>query len=543
MKIRNLIAAVAMAVTSLTTHSAITDGRFGTGQMFDVQYYWSGDTLNVSGLTRVYSSTGQLTTQDYTDMQNNGQYFGFFDSTTAGQYGLAIYNSDGTVARTLHTTGTITAIGPDAIFYLGSGFYGTVISTTQGYSFGSSATFTSMDTTVTSADLTAYTYGTTTPLAAGQTVSAQPTVVSTALGTPIVTTSTVSSASTTVNSVTYTSVQGTKNLVVTKTTTPVTTTTTVTRTSTTPITVTTYSDNTTTTTNGSTTNVDSTSNNTTTGNATTVDYLTRIDQLTTLDSINHRLNQSSDSNILSRQTVKDGKFAGDHASTVYIIGQGQRSNTYDGYSYRTARYGIGADYRASQDLMIGWQFVRSNTKLLGIESGGGLDKDQFSLHSAYTQHGWIVLNEVGMSRNQFSSYHTLSELSASNSTVAKGQDLWTNARVYTPDVTGLRPFVGARWERNQRNGAVESGTVLTSAVHSAIKQTNLSSEVGVRYELLMISGKFYTELSRNSQQLTRAHLGISTVVDNKTAVRIQAGTERQHGAVNRMIQADLRWLF
>jgi hypothetical protein len=543
MKIRNLIAAVAMAVTSLTTHAAITDGRFGTGQMFDVQYYWSGTTLNVSGLTRIYSSSGQLTTQDYTDMQNNGQYFGFFDSTTAGQYGLAIYNSNGTVARTLHTTGTITAVGPDAIFYLGSGFYGTVISTTQGYSFGSSAMFTSMDTTVTSADLTSYTYGTTTPLAAGQTASAQPIVVSTAPGTPIVTTSTVSSSSTTVNSVTYASVQDTKNLVITKTTTPVTTTTTVTRTSTTPTTVTTYSDNTTTATNGSTTDVDSTSNNTTVGNATTVDYSTRIDQLTTLDSINRRLNQANESNILSRQTVKDSKFAGDHASTVYIIGQGQRSNTYDGYSYRTSRYGIGADYRASQDLIIGWQFVRSNTKLLGIESGGGLDKDQFSLHSAYTQHGWIVLNEVGMSRNRFSSYHTLSELSASNSAVAKGRDLWTNARVYTPDVNGLRPFVGARWERNQRNGAVESGTVLTSAVHSAIKQTNLSSEAGVRYELPMSSGKFYTELGRTSQQLTRAHLGISTVVDNKTAVRIQAGTERQHGAVNRMIQADLRWLF
>lgn len=158
--------------------AGILDGKFGTGQMFDVQYYWSGNDLVASSFTRVFSSTGQLSTQFYTDMDTNSRYFALFDSTThPGEYGLAVYNSDGTLYQELHSNGTITALGTDAIFYLGSGFYGTVIPTTQGYAFGDGATFTAMDTSVDSNDLQNYTFATTQPLAAGETAPTGPTYV------------------------------------------------------------------------------------------------------------------------------------------------------------------------------------------------------------------------------------------------------------------------------------------------------------------------------------------------------------------------------
>lgn len=187
-----LATVAAMALSAMSAKADITDGKFGTGQMFDVQYYWSQaetpttpdyscygtnncEVLNASGFTRVYSNSGQLSVQDYTNMQTNNQYFGFFNSTTQpGQHGLAIYNSNGTIARVIHEYGTFTAIGPDAIFYLGSNSNGTVISTTTGYSFGGSGSFTSMDVNVSSTDLTSYTYATTTPLAPGQTASSPP---------------------------------------------------------------------------------------------------------------------------------------------------------------------------------------------------------------------------------------------------------------------------------------------------------------------------------------------------------------------------------
>jgi len=162
------LSAVFMIAISSVAQAGILDGKFGTGQMFDVQYYWSGNDLVASSFTRVYSSTGQLTVQEYEDMAANNRYFAFFNSTThTGEYGLAIYNSDGTVNRTLHTRGTITAIGNDAIFYLGSGFYGTVIPTTQGYAFGDGATFTAMNQSPTQSDLDNYN-ASSTPLAAGQ---------------------------------------------------------------------------------------------------------------------------------------------------------------------------------------------------------------------------------------------------------------------------------------------------------------------------------------------------------------------------------------
>ncbi len=147
--------------------AAITDGKFGINQIFDVQYWWNGNTLNASNFIAPYNKNFQTVTA------TTGQYFKFFPSTTnPGTYGLGLYNSNGTLAQVVHDYGDITALGSGAIFYIGSGFFGNVISTAQGYNYGASATFTNMDTSVTSSDLNNYTFASTTPLAAGQT--AQP---------------------------------------------------------------------------------------------------------------------------------------------------------------------------------------------------------------------------------------------------------------------------------------------------------------------------------------------------------------------------------
>ncbi len=152
--------------------AAITDGKFGINQIFDVQYYWSGTTLNASNFIAPYNKNFQTVTV------TAGQYFQFFASTTnPGKYGLKLMNSDGTQHSIVHDYGDITALGSGAIFYIGSGFFGNVITTSQGYSYGASATFTNMDTSVSSSDLSSYTFASSTPLAAGQTAApATPTV-------------------------------------------------------------------------------------------------------------------------------------------------------------------------------------------------------------------------------------------------------------------------------------------------------------------------------------------------------------------------------
>jgi hypothetical protein len=147
--------------------AAITDGKFGINQIFDVQYNWSGTTLNASNFIAPYNKNYQTVTV------TSGQYFQFFNSTTnPGKYGLKLMNSNGTQHSIVHDYGDITALGSGAIFYIGSGQFGNVISTAQGYNYGASATFTNMDTDVTSSDLNNYTFASSTPLSAGQT--AQP---------------------------------------------------------------------------------------------------------------------------------------------------------------------------------------------------------------------------------------------------------------------------------------------------------------------------------------------------------------------------------
>lgn len=148
----------------LPVKADITDGHFSTNQIFDVQYYWSGTTLNASNFIAPYDMNFQHPTV------GSGQYFAFFNSTTnPGTYGLGLYNADGTQAQVVHDTGTLQAIGPDALFYLGSGFLGTVITTSAGYAYGSSGSFTNMDTSVSGTDASVYTWASTVPLSAGQT--------------------------------------------------------------------------------------------------------------------------------------------------------------------------------------------------------------------------------------------------------------------------------------------------------------------------------------------------------------------------------------
>ena len=146
--------------------AAITDGKFGINQIFDVQYWWNGTTLNASNFIAPYNKNFQTVTV------SAGQYFQFFPSTTnPGKYGLKLMNSNGTQHSIVHDHGDITALGNGAIFYIGSGFFGNVITTAQGYSYGASAQFTNMDTSVSSTDLNNYTFASTTPLAAGQTAA------------------------------------------------------------------------------------------------------------------------------------------------------------------------------------------------------------------------------------------------------------------------------------------------------------------------------------------------------------------------------------
>jgi hypothetical protein len=185
------------AVTCLLAQADITDLKIGEAQIFDVQYYYSGTTLNVSNMIAPYASVSPGNFQHPT--LTTGQYYAFFNSTTnPGTYGMGVYNSNGTQAYVVHNTGSLSKMGDGVIFYVGGNFFGTVISTSQGYAYGSSASFTNTR-TPTSAEITNYIPATSVPLLAGQsatqanagssTTTANPTAVTSSIITAVTPTS------------------------------------------------------------------------------------------------------------------------------------------------------------------------------------------------------------------------------------------------------------------------------------------------------------------------------------------------------------------
>jgi hypothetical protein len=159
--------------------AGITDARFSTAQIFDVQWYISGGKLNASGFNYIYSSVNYATQTNQAarwtaaqtaDASANGRYIAFFNSTThPGTYGMAVYNSNGSVYKIINNTGSFRTLADGAIFYNGNGMWGTLITTKQGYNYGQSGSFTITQQFPTNAQLEAYTPESSTPLAAGET--------------------------------------------------------------------------------------------------------------------------------------------------------------------------------------------------------------------------------------------------------------------------------------------------------------------------------------------------------------------------------------
>lgn len=170
-----------MLLLCTNTFGAVTDLRLSTSQIFDVQWNISGGKLNTSGFNYIYASVNyatqttsaaRWTAAQTTDANSNGRYIGFFDSTTdPGTYGMAVFNTDGTKYKIINNTGSFRALADGAIFYNGNGMWGTLITTGQGYSNGSSGSWSVTQDNPTNAQLQAYVPPTTVPLASGQTAT------------------------------------------------------------------------------------------------------------------------------------------------------------------------------------------------------------------------------------------------------------------------------------------------------------------------------------------------------------------------------------
>ena len=213
--IKRIVFLFMLLFSHLSSSAGITDLKLSTAQIFDVQWSPSGGvgcgynnlgpctSLSASNFVAPYASVGPYAYSH--PVLSSGQYYGFFPSTTnPGLYGLAVYNSNGTLAYKVHDYGTISKLGPTGLFYQGentdpnaAGGWGTVITTATGYSYGSSTTLSLTSGIPTSSDLTSYTPPSSTPLAAGQTAAPTAPVVTVTGTTTAYTTRNVVSGNTT----------------------------------------------------------------------------------------------------------------------------------------------------------------------------------------------------------------------------------------------------------------------------------------------------------------------------------------------------------
>lgn len=584
MKLRKILGALITALALTNTHADITDGKFTTAQIWDVQYSWSGNTLNAFNFNNLYASVNyatqatsaaRLTDAQIADAASSGRYFAFFNSTTnPGTYGLGLYESNGTLYKVINNTGSFSALGNGAIFYLGNGSWGTVITPEAGYSKGQSGTFTNMDTSVSSADLTGYTYTNTTPLTAGQTAgsSSGPTVVSTSTTNTVSSTTTPGTTVTTITAAPGTPIvsttntltrgaQSTKTLAVnnvltTTTYNPVITTTTVTTpttvtTTTTPVTTTTYSDSTTTTTNGTPTVTTASGTPIVTSSSVTVNgtptitndvtqtWNTRIDGFDRAKQVSKWTNQAMSNSIVERFTVDEkgvkqriGAFGDENQGWMYVIGETNFNKTEDGYKNSGNLSGLGYDRRISPNLVVGISYAQSNHSLTGAEAGSNTDKQIGTMYSLYAIDGWMLSTTLGHSMSKYASYHSIQDLNITNTGSTSGIDNWVHNRLYTPEFDNFKLLVGVRTDHTRINGFSETGSVLTAMTYNKIDQMRNTTEYGFRWDRQWEQLVFGAEYAMNSDRLQTSTVTVGFTPVTNIIGNLGFRNQKQNGIEN-----------
>ena len=562
------IVAFSLLLAAISAQSQITTEEFSFNQVFDVQWYISGSTLNVSGFNYLYASqptNARLTSAQVATYVSAGDYLQFFNSTTnPGTYGLAVYNN-GTQVRVIDNTGTFSALANGAIFYNGAGMWGTLFTTGQGYSLGGSASFTNVIQNPSSTQLANYVPATTLPLAAGQTAAQAnasapstppaPTVTGTttttatttsvANGATVTTTNVVNGVPAVSAVVTYgkqqaaTTINIDKNTVTTTVvpvTTTVTATTPITTTVTsTPTTVTTYSDGSTTSSVGATTVTTTTANQVATtvtqtelvSSATTDQlYSTRIDMYAQMRQQSDAINHALTSDPLARTAINNGKITMRNGSdTDMYLNDMMMATGTNGYHTTAHIQGVGMERLESPTFLLGWQYnhADSNMALSDNSASGNFTKDMIDIYAVKSIDNWLFKFDYGASVNNYSATHTLNQLNLVNSGTYKGIEEWFGIRAYTPDFYGIRVFAGDRATYTNTGAVNETGSALGAASFAANRNVAYAGEGGLSINTpISKSWAINEEISKDSNDIIRASASLSYKTTANSSVLIKA---------------------
>jgi hypothetical protein len=148
--------------------------------------------------------------------------------------------------------------------------------------------------------------------------------------------------------------------------------------------------------------------------------------------------------------------------------------------------------------------------------------------------GAKLVNNIGYAQNDIKSNRVIRGIDFNNSHSTTGSDLWTSARLYSPDLAGFRPFVGGAVGRQTVGGYTEAGSIQSYRVVGNENNSYRYGEGGLRYEAKLNDFTAATELSATTDQFKTAAVSLAYDVNAYSVVAVSG--QRQ---VNPVVSTNL----
>jgi hypothetical protein len=254
----------------------------------------------------------------------------------------------------------------------------------------------------------------------------------------------------------------------------------------------------------------------------------RIDQQSVLNTLNKGLDRSLDMTAFRADGIRTEN------GRMYINGGSAKTTGQNGYAATSRLYGVGVEVNVDKNWAVGAQFNKVNTTLNGIDSTTGQDKTHVGLFSVLDIEGAKLVNNIGYAQNDIKSNRTIRGIDFNNSHSTTGSDLWTSARLYTPDLAGFRPFIGGAVGRQTVGGYTEAGSIQSYRVVAGENNSYRYGEGGLRYEAKVDDFTAATELSATTDQFKTAAVSLAYDVNAYSVVAVSG--QRQ---VNPVVSTNL----
>ena len=116
------------------------------------------------------------------------------------------------------------------------------------------------------------------------------------------------------------------------------------------------------------------------------------------------------------------------------------------------------------------------------------------------------------------------------------------SRVYTPDLEGLKPFVGASVFKENTPTVTETGSIQSVQTVNGVNKTSTSGEVGLAYNHKFDDVNVGVEVARTSLGLKEALLNVSKVTDD-VMLSLNVGRNWYQNTTSNVFGANLKVLF